>query len=147
MHILNSLFLKELIFLIKHNEFFLKFKVNKTTQIIRNLRVRHNFYFQIIGSILILGVLFFLHFMQPPTVDIKLSLIDKLLHFLMFFFTMMWFMYITKQWLIASVLLILLGLILEWIQMNYIINRSFDWFDFVADVMGVIFCFLFGSST
>ena len=142
MHILNSLFLKELIFLIKHNEFFLKFKVNKTTQIIRNLRVRHNFYFQIIGSILILGVLFFLHFMQPPTVDIKLSLIDKLLHFLMFFFTMMWFMYITKQWLIASVLLILLGLILEWIQMNYIINRSFDWFDFVADVMGVIFCFL-----
>ena len=142
MHILNSLFLKELIFLIKHNEFFLKFKVNKTTQIIRNLRVRHNFYFQIIGTILILGVLFFLHFMQPPTVDIKLSLMDKLLHFLMFFFTMMWFMYITKQSLIASDLLILLGLILEWIQMNYIINRSFDWFDFVADVMGVIFCFL-----
>ena len=132
MHILNSLFLKELIFLIKHNEFFLKFKVNKTTQLIRNLRVRHNFYFQIIGSILILGVLFFLHFMQPPTVDIKLSLMDKLLHFLMFFFTMMWFMYITKQWLIASVLLILLGLILEWIQMNYIINRSFDWFDFFS---------------
>ena len=87
--------------------------VHQTTQIIRNLRVRHNFYFQIIGSFSILGILFFLHFMQPPTVYLKLNLIDKLLHFLMFFFTMMWFMYITKKWLLAAFSLIILGLILS----------------------------------
>ena len=119
-----------------------KSKVNQITQSLRNLAVRYNLYFQLTGSVLILGLLIYLHFMQPPSIDIGLTVFDKLLHFLMFFFTMMWFMYITKEWLIASVSLILLGLMLEWIQMNYIINRSFDWFDFVADVMGVIFCFL-----
>ena len=50
--------------------------------------------------------------------------------------------YITKKWLMAAFSLILLGLMLEWIQMNYISNRSFDWFDLVADGLGVIFCFL-----
>ena len=119
-----------------------KSKVNQITQSLRNLAVRYNLYFQLTGSVLILGLLIYLHFMQPPSIDIGLTVFEKLLHFLMFFFTMMWFMYITKEWLIASVSLILLGLMLEWIQMNYIINRSFDWFDFVADVMGVIFCFL-----
>ena len=54
---------------------------------------------------------------------------------------MMWFMYITKRWLLAAVSLILLGLMLEWIQMNYIINRSFDWFDLVADTTGIVICF------
>ena len=116
--------------------------VHQTTQIIRNLRVRHNFYFQIIGSFSILGILFFLHFMQPPTVDLKLNLIDKLLHFLMFFFTMMWFMYITKKWLVAAFSLMILGLMLEWIQMNFIFNRSFDWLDWVADAIGIVICFL-----
>ena len=120
-----------------------KSKVHQITQILRNLRVRHNFYFQTIGSFLILGFVVYLHFMQPPSVDVSLTSIDKLLHFLMFFFTMMWFMYITKKWLIAAVSLILLGLILEWMQMNYIINRSFDWFDLVADGMGIVICFLF----
>ena len=119
-----------------------KSKVNQITKSLRNLAVHHNLYFQVTGSSLILGLLAYLHFMQPPSIDIGLTLFDKLLHFLMFFFTMMWFMYITKKWLLACTSLILLGLILEWIQMNYIINRSFDWFDFVADVMGVIFCFL-----
>ena len=119
-----------------------KSKVNQITQCLRNLALRHNSYFKITGSFLILGFLTYLHFMQPPSIDIGLTLFDKLLHFLMFFFTMMWFMYITKKWLLAAFSLIILGLILEWIQMNYIINRSFDWFDFVADVMGVIFCFL-----
>ncbi|SVD32747.1 uncharacterized protein METZ01_LOCUS385601 [marine metagenome] len=104
--------------------------------------MRHNFYFQITGSFLILGFLVYLHFMQPPSIDIELILFDKLLHFLMFFFTMMWFMYITKKWLVAAVSLILLGLVLEWIQMNYIINRSFDWFDWIADGIGVVICFL-----
>ena len=120
----------------------LKFKVNQIAYRVRNLTVRQNFYFQIIGSFLILGFLVYLHFMQPPSIDIGLTLFDKLLHFLMFFFTMMWFMYITKKWLVAAFSLIILGLILEWIQMNYIINRSFDWFDWIADGAGILICFL-----
>ena len=119
-----------------------KSKVERITQSVRNLAVRHNFYFQIIGSFLILVLLIYLHFMQPPSIDISLTLVDKLAHFLMFFFTMMWFMYITRKWLVAAVSLLLLALMLEWIQMNYIINRSFDWFDWIADGIGIVLCFL-----
>ena len=119
-----------------------KSKVNQITQSLRNLAARHNFYFQVTGSVLILGLLIYLHFMQPPSIGVGLTLLDKLLHFLMFFFTMMWFMYITKNWLVSAFSLIILGLMLEWIQMNYIINRSFDWFDWIADGVGILICFL-----
>ena len=119
-----------------------KSKVNQITQSLRNLAVRYNLYFQLTGSVLILGLLIYLHFMQPPSIDVGLPLFDKLLHFLMFFFTMMWFMYITKKWLVSAFSLIILGLILEWIQMNYIINRSFDWFDWIADGAGILIWFL-----
>ena len=118
-------------------------KVDRITQSVRNLTVRHNFYFQIIGSFLILSLVSYLHFMQPPSLDvISFTQVDKLAHFLMFFFTMMWFMYVTKKWLVSAVSLLLLALVLEWIQMNYIINRSFDWFDWIADGIGIVLCFL-----
>ena len=118
-------------------------KVNQITQSVRNLTVRHNFYFQIIGSFLILSLVSYLHFMQPPSLDvISFTQVDKLAHFLMFFFTMMWFMYVSKKWLVSAVSLLLLALVLEWIQMNYIINRSFDWFDWIADGIGIVLCFL-----
>ena len=120
-----------------------KSKVEQITQSIRNLTVRHNFYFQIIGSFLILSLVSYLHFMQPPSLDvISFTQVDKLAHFLMFFFTMMWFMYVSKKWLVSAVSLLLLALVLEWIQMNYIINRSFDWFDWIADGIGIVLCFL-----
>ena len=119
-----------------------KSKFEYITQSIRNLAIRHNFYFKIIGSFLVLVFLIYLHFMQPPAVDININQIDKLAHLLIFFFTMMWFMYITKKWLLAAVTLVLLGLILEWIQMNFIINRSFDWLDWIADGIGIVICFL-----
>ena len=118
-------------------------KVDRITQSVRNLTVRHNFYFQIIGSFLILSLVSYLHFMQPPSLDvISFTQVDKLAHFLMFFFTMMWFMYVSKKWLVSAVSLLLLALVFEWIQMNYIINRSFDWFDWIADGIGIVLCFL-----
>ena len=118
-------------------------KVDQITQSVRNLTVRHNFYFQIIGSFLVLSLLSYLHFMQPPSLDvISFTLADKLAHFFMFFFTMMWFMYVSKKWLVTAVSLIFLALVLELIQMNYIINRSFDWFDWIADGIGIVLCFL-----
>ena len=118
-------------------------KVNQITQSVRNLTVRHNFYFQIIGSFLVLSLLSYLHFMQPPSLNvISFTLADKLAHFFMFFLTMMWFMYVSKKWLVTAVSLIFLALVLELIQMNYIINRSFDWFDWIADGIGIVLCFL-----
>ena len=118
-------------------------KVDQITQSVRNLTVRHNSYFQIIGSFLVLSLLSYLHFMQPPSLDvISFTMVDKLAHFLMFFLTTMWFMYISKKWLVTAVSLLLLALVLEWIQMNYIINRSFDWFDWIADGIGIVLCFL-----
>ena len=118
-------------------------KVDQIIQSVRNLTVRHNFYFQIIGSFLILSLLSYLHFMQPPSLNvISFTLVDKLAHFFMFFFTMMWFMYVSKKWLVTAVSLLLLALVLELIQMNYIINRSFDWFDWIADGIGIVLCFL-----
>ena len=118
-------------------------KVDQITQSVRNLTVRHNFYFQIIGSFLILSLLSYLHFMQPPSLNvISFILVDKLAHFFMFFFTMMWFMYVSKKWLVTAVSLIFLALALELIQMNYIINRSFDWFDWIADGIGIVLCLL-----
>ena len=120
----------------------LKYKVNKIIQSLRNLGARYNFYFQVTGSCLILGLLAYLHFMQPPSIDVGFTYFDKLLHFLMFFFTMMWFMYITKKWLVSAVWLIVLGLTLEWVQMKYIMNRSFDWLDWIADGTGIVICFL-----
>ena len=120
-----------------------KSKVDRIIQSVRNLTVRHNFYFQIIGSFLILSLLSYLHFMQPPSLNvISFTLVDKLAHFFMFFFTMMWFMYVSKKWLVTAVSLIFLALVLELIQMNYIINRSFDWFDWIADGIGIVLCFL-----
>ena len=120
-----------------------KSKVDRITQSVRNLTVRHNFYFQIIGSFLILSLVSYLHFMQPPSLDvISFTQVDKLAHFLMFFFTMMWFMYVSKKWLVTAVSLLLLALVLELIQMKYIINRSFDWFDWIADGIGIVLCFL-----
>ena len=118
-------------------------KVDRITQSVRNLTVRHNFYFQIIGSFLILSLVSYLHFMQPPSLGvISFTMVDKLAHFLMFFFTMMWFMYVSKKWLVTAVSLLLLALVFEWIQMNYIINRSFDWFDWIADGIGIVLCLL-----
>ena len=118
-------------------------KVDRITQSVRNLTVRHNLYFQIIGSFLILSLVSYLHFMQPPSLDvISFTMADKLAHFLMIFFTMMWFMYVNKKWLVSAVSLLLLALVLEWMQMNYIINRSFDWFDLIADGIGIVLCFL-----
>ena len=103
-----------------------------------------NFYFQIIGSFSVLVLLIYLHFMQAPSIDlINLNQVDKLAHVLMFFLTMMWFMYVTPKpyQLLVGVSLILFGLVLEYIQMNFLPDRTFEWLDWIADGIGVVLCF------
>ena len=56
---------------------------------------------------------------------------------------MMWFMYVTAKphQLLVGVSLILFGLVLEYIQMNFLPDRTFEWLDWIADGIGVVLCF------
>ena len=74
---------------------------------------------------------------------IHLNQVDKLAHVLMFFLAMMWFIYVTPKphQLLVGVSLILFGLVLEYIQMNFLPDRTFEWLDWVADGIGVVLSF------
>ena len=103
-----------------------------------------NFYFQIIGSFSVVVLLTYLHLMQAPSMDLtNLNQVDKLAHVLMFFLTMMWFMYVIPKphQLLVGVSLILFGLVLEYIQMNFLPDRTFEWLDWIADGIGVVLSF------
>ena len=53
---------------------------------------------KIFGTIFVLAILTYLHFMTPPSIDIDDTVgIDKLVHLLMFFITMIWFVNITSN--------------------------------------------------
>ena len=97
---------------------------------------------QNIISVLIVLFLAILHFVKPPDVAIFDSLIhlDKLIHFLMFFLSSSWFalIYGDKRKIILISSLVFYGLFLELMQMQFFIFRSFEWFDWLADSMGVI---------
>lgn len=97
---------------------------------------------QNIISVLIVLFLTILHFVKPPDVATFDSLIhlDKLIHFLMFFLSSSWFalIYGDKRKVILISSLVFYGLFLELMQMQFFIFRSFEWFDWLADSIGVI---------
>ena len=97
---------------------------------------------QNIISVLIVLFLAILHFITPPEVATLDSLmqVDKLIHFLMFFLTTSWFalIYGDKHKIILISSLVFYGLFLELMQMQFFIFRSFEWFDWLADSIGVI---------
>ena len=98
-------------------------------------------FIKIIGTILVLAILTYLHFMTPPSIDIEdIVGIDKLAHLLMFLFTMIWFVNVTSRpyWNVVGCLLVLYALILEWMQMQFFPGRSFEWLDWLADFLGVV---------
>ncbi|MBT6074081.1 MAG: VanZ family protein [Gammaproteobacteria bacterium] len=93
-------------------------------------------------SILLVLSIAVLHFMNPPDIETFDSLIgiDKLVHFLMFFFLTSWFVMIyeySHKFILLSYL-VFFGLLLELMQMGFFIHRSFEWFDWIADSIGVI---------
>ena len=97
---------------------------------------------QNIISVLIVLFLAILHFVKPPdvaTFDILIQ-VDKLIHFLMFFLSSSWFalIYGDKRKVILISSLVFYGLFLELMQMQFFIFRSFEWFDWLADSIGVI---------
>ena len=96
---------------------------------------------KIIGTIFVLAILTYLHFMTPPSTGIEdIVGIDKLAHLLMFLFTMIWFVNVTSRpyWNVVGCLLVLYALILEWMQMQFFPGRSFEWLDWLADFLGVV---------
>ena len=97
---------------------------------------------QNIISVLIVLFIAILHFITPPEVATLDSLmqVDKLIHFLMFFLTTSWFSltYGDKHKIILISSLVFYGLFLELMQMQFFIFRSFEWFDWLADSIGVI---------
>jgi VanZ family protein len=98
-------------------------------------------FIKIIGTILVLAILTYLHFMTPPSIDIEdIVGIDKLAHLLMFLLTMIWFVNVTSKpyWNVVGCLLVLYALILEWMQMQFFPGRSFEWLDWLADFLGVV---------
>ena len=98
-------------------------------------------FIKIIGTIFVLSILTYLHFMKPPSIGIESFVgIDKLAHLLMFFLTMIWFVNITTNpyWNVIGCLLVFFGLVLEWMQMQFFPGRSFEWSDWFADFLGVV---------
>ena len=96
---------------------------------------------KIIGTLFVLAILTYLHFMTPPSIGIEGFVgIDKLAHLLMFFITMIWFVNITSNpyWNVVGCLLVFYALILEWMQMQFFPARSFEWLDWFADFLGVV---------
>ena len=96
---------------------------------------------KIFGTIFVLAILTYLHFMTPPSIDIDDTVgIDKLVHLLMFFITMIWFVNITSNpyWNVVGCLLVFYALMLEWMQMQFFPARSFEWLDWFADFLGVV---------
>ena len=89
--------------------------------------------------VLSIAVLHFMNLLDIETFDSLIG-IDKLVHFLMFFFLTSWFVMIYKfshKFILLSYLVIY-GLLLELMQMGFFIHRSFEWFDWIADSIGVI---------
>ena len=68
--------------------------------------------------------------------------IDKVVHMIIFYFVGLWFFLITKQdhSFILMILLCIYALTMELLQMS-LAYRSFDWFDWVADVFGLLLSF------
>ena len=97
---------------------------------------------QSIISVFIVLFITILHFVKPPNIVTFDSLIqvNKLIHFLMFFLLSSWFalIYGDKRKIILISSLVFYGLFLELMQMQFFIFRSFEWFDWLADSMGVI---------
>ena len=94
-------------------------------------------------SVIIIFIVTYLHVMATPSIEIATFIsIDKVAHMVIFYFVGLWFFLITKQdhSFILMVLLCMYALTMELLQMS-ISNRSFDWFDWCADVFGLLLSF------
>ena len=94
-------------------------------------------------SVIIIFIVSYLHVMKTPSIEIDTFIsVDKVTHIVIFYFVGLWFFLITKQdhLFILMFLLCMYALSMELLQMS-ISYRSFDWFDWFADVFGILLSF------
>lgn len=107
-------------------------------------------------SILIVGVILFLSFFNPPETPFnKVTNIDKMLHFLMYFgfCSVLWFEYFKSHEQVHALRLVLWGIIapvvfsglIEIGQQTLTPTRAADWWDFLFNTLGCLAAALFGQ--
>lgn len=110
----------------------------------------HNF-FKIIAVFWTL-LIFYLCLNDTPSLPkINIINIDKIIHFLFYFvFVFLWIKSSKNislhYFLIVLILAIFLGISIEFLQEYYTQNRTFDWYDIVANVLGAIISFILVKS-
>ena len=105
-------------------------------------------------SILAIGLLLYLSFFKPPTIE-SVSLfehLDKVVHFLMYLGvgSALWFDYLRSHknkmqngYLVGLVFPILLGGVIELLQEYATTYRGGEWGDFLSNSLGVLGAFFF----
>ena len=97
----------------------------------------------VLFSVIIIFIATYFHVMTIPSIQIDIFLsIDKVAHVVIFYFVGLWFFLIFRNHysLILMTLLFTYALMMEILQMN-LSYRSFDWFDWVADIFGLLLSF------
>jgi VanZ family protein len=101
-------------------------------------------YYKIIGWSLVIAYLCFAPANEFKKVHISIPHFDKVVHFGMFFILAMFIGAINTKsknigfWLGLPLLAALYGGIIEIIQWKFIFMRNGDWFDWLADLLGII---------
>lgn len=90
----------------------------------------------IIGALMILFIVY-TALAPHPVMTMSGKWSDKIYHFSGYFGVMAWYAQFIKQRLMTIILLVLLGVSLEFAQM-LVSTRSFEWADMLANVSGVI---------
>lgn len=85
---------------------------------------------------------------SPNVPKITFQYKDKVVHFIFYFvFVYFWAKSLKNirfnYTVIILVLALLLGITIEFLQENFTINRTFDWYDILANSLGAIASFMF----
>ena len=89
-----------------------------------------------IGAMMVLFIIY-MALVPHPIVSMSGPWSDKLYHFSGYFGVMAWYAQFVKQRYLTIILLVLLGIALEFMQM-LVNTRSFEWADMLANTVGVL---------
>ncbi len=102
----------------------------------QTLELRWNKLWHLIGAMMVVFIVYTALAPHPMlTMSGKWS--DKIYHFSGYFGVMAWYAQFVKQRVMTIILLLLLGISLEFAQM-LVNTRSFEWADMLANVSGVV---------
>jgi len=99
-------------------------------------------------GIIYIAIIFLASLSKVPEVDLPISFVDKLVHIMMYFILVAWFIQIYEQSLKQFIILIaamFMGLLIEFLQ-EMTGYRSFDYMDGIANSVGAICAFLLAKT-